>query len=304
MILKCVITMLTTSLSIFYVVNEEAKGASLPLLTESVELNTESPKTPAFPWGSNNRFFGIPLSDSPSNSPRWSCGISKKSPLGKTDFDSPKSSPRWSCGISNKSLLEKTEFAFDSNEGNDQNEADDAILNNLKSQVRLDRKSLMALYMDLDEERSASAIAANNAMAMITRLQEEKAALQMDASQYQRMMEEQIDYDEEILQETNDLLLKLEEEVRTLETELEVYRDKYGCLSEDDFKAHGGGNSSPPRSIEGEDSVEKDFFDLHQADNRGGKLNESLKDFRVEKTYLLGRMKKMENGTLLAESGI
>lgn len=264
---------------IFYAVKEESKRASLPLLAGAKDINIESPKTPPFPWG--NKFFGIPLTDSPNSSPRWS----------------------------KKSLLEKTEFASDSNnnEGNLQDEADDAILNNLKMQVHLDRKSLMALYMELDEERSASAVAANNAMAMITRLQEEKASLQMDASQYQRMMEEQIEYDEEVLQETNDLLLKLEEEVKNLETELEIYRDKYGYLAEEDFKAHGA-NSSPHGSIEGVDNVEKDL-DLYQpvslkADNGGGKLNDTLKDFRMEKTYLLGRMKKMENGTILAENEI
>ncbi|KAJ1438995.1 GTD-binding domain [Sesbania bispinosa] len=263
---------------------EEAKGASLPLLTEAEDLNTESPKTPSSPWG--NRFFGIPLIDSPNNSPRGSCGISKKSPL------------------------EKTEFASDSNEGNSQNEADDAILNNLKRQVHLDRKSLMALYVELDEERTASTVAANNAMAMITRLQEEKAALQMDAFQYQRMMEEQLEYDEEALQATNDMLLKEEEEVKTLESELEIYRDKFGCLTENDFNEHSshGGNTSPHRPIEGEDSVEK-YLNLHQAvssksDNVGAKFNDSIKDFRMEKTYLLGQMKETKNRTLLAESGI
>ena len=46
------------------------------------------------------------------------------------------------------------------------------------------------LYAELEEERSAAAIAANQMMAMINRLQEEKAAIQMEALQYQRMMEE------------------------------------------------------------------------------------------------------------------
>ncbi|GKA75083.1 probable myosin-binding protein 6 [Tanacetum coccineum] len=41
----------------------------------------------------------------------------------------------------------------------------------------------------------ASAVAANNAMAMITRLKGEKAVVQMEALQYQRMMEEQAEYD-------------------------------------------------------------------------------------------------------------
>jgi hypothetical protein len=226
--------------------------------------------------------------------------------MGVPLTDSPNNSPRWSSGDSKKSSLDKTEFASDSIDGDYQNEEDDAVLKNLKRQVRLDRKSLMDLYMELDEERSASAVAANNAMAMITRLQEEKAALQMDASQYQRMMEDQIEHDEEVLKETNVFLLKLEEEVKTLDTELEIYRNKYGYLTREDIMAHGG-NDFSTRFIEGEDDVEKDLDLVQpvspQVDNGGGMIKESLKDFRMERTYLLG-LKKMENETLLTVNGI
>lgn len=141
-----------------YIVREDIKSTTVPLLAEGDDINDNSSKlTPTFTRG--NKFFGIPLSDSTNNSPRFN----KKSPL------------------------EKTEFASDSNEvmNSVQNDFDDAIVNNLKRQVRLDRKSLMALYMELDGERSASAVAANNAMAMITQLQAEKAAVQMEALQYQ-----------------------------------------------------------------------------------------------------------------------
>ncbi|XP_024630257.2 probable myosin-binding protein 5 [Medicago truncatula] len=218
--------------------------------------NVKSDKfTPTFTRG--NKFFGIPLSDSTNNSPRWSYRFNKKSPL------------------------EKTEFASDSHEvmNSVQNDFDDAIVNNLKRQVRLDRKSLMALYMDLDEERSASAVAANNAMAMITRLQAEKAAVQMEALQYQRMMEEQAEYDEEALEATNDMLIKREEEIRALEAELDFYRNKYGTLIEES----GGGNTPSYR--------------LNEA--RG----EDFKDIKADKTYLLGRMKKIENRSPFSETG-
>ncbi|KAG4139801.1 hypothetical protein ERO13_D07G216300v2 [Gossypium hirsutum] len=77
---------------------------------------------------------------------------------------------------------------------------------------------------ELDEERNASAIAANQAMAMITRLQEEKAALRMEALQYLRMMEEQAEYDVDALEKANDLLTEKEKEVQDLEAELEYYK--------------------------------------------------------------------------------
>ncbi|KAL0886814.1 hypothetical protein Bca101_010797 [Brassica carinata] len=104
-------------------------------------------KTLSFVRG-GNKFFGVPLSDSAQNSPRWSVRSLRKPSLDKTEGES--------------------------------------ILNQLKKEVRLDKKSLIDLYMELDEERSASAVAANNAMAMITKLQAEKAAVQMEALQYQK----------------------------------------------------------------------------------------------------------------------
>ncbi|KAK6255823.1 hypothetical protein SCA6_017128 [Theobroma cacao] len=96
----------------------------------------------------------------------------------------------------------------------------------LKTSLKAERKALSALYAELEEERSASAIAANQTMAMITRLQEEKAAMQMEALQYQRMMEEQSEYDQEALQLLNELMIKREKEKEELEKELEVYRKK------------------------------------------------------------------------------
>ena len=236
---------------------EDSKSATAPLLPELGDEDS-SKLTPTFTRG--NKFFGIPLSDSTNNSPRWSYKFNKKSPL------------------------EKTEFATsDSNEV--QNDFDDAILSNLKRQVRLDRKSLMALYMELDEERSASAVAANNAMAMITRLQAEKAAVQMEALQYQRMMEEQAEYDEEALEATNEMLLKREEELRALEEELEFYRNRYGCFIEEN-----GGNNTPSSRI-------------NEEDNSGLNSNQPVKDFKADKTYLLGRMKKIENRSPFSENG-
>lgn len=98
------------------------------------------------------------------------------------------------------------------------------IVDQLKRQVESDQKCLSALYKDLEEERNASAIATEEAMAMITRLQEEKAALRMEALHYLRMMEEQAAYDTQALERANDLLAEREKELQDLEYELESYR--------------------------------------------------------------------------------
>ncbi|ONI17475.1 hypothetical protein PRUPE_3G161200 [Prunus persica] len=101
-----------------------------------------------------------------------------------------------------------------------------ATIGRLKAVLTAERKALSSLYAELEEERSASAIAANQTMAMITRLQEEKAAMQMEALQYQRMMEEQSEYDQDALQLLNELMNKKEKEKQELEKEVEVYQKK------------------------------------------------------------------------------
>ncbi|TKY52711.1 myosin-binding protein 4 [Spatholobus suberectus] len=94
----------------------------------------------------------------------------------------------------------------------------------LRRQIEYYMKCMDALQKELEEERNASAVATNEAMSMITRLQEEKAALQMEALQYLRMMEEQAEYDNDELEKVNDLLTEKEKEIQDLEAELEFYR--------------------------------------------------------------------------------
>ncbi|KAF0933364.1 hypothetical protein E2562_017986 [Oryza meyeriana var. granulata] len=113
-------------------------------------------------------------------------------------------------------------------EPSDANLADEvegeSSLENLKRLLELNKKSMSALYKELEEERSASAIAASQAMAMINRLHEEKAAMQMEALQYLRMMEEQADHDHEAIQNLHDLLTEREKELLDMDAELENFR--------------------------------------------------------------------------------
>lgn len=97
----------------------------------------------------------------------------------------------------------------------------------LKRQIEYDRKVMKSLYKELEEERNASAVAANQAMAMITKLQEEKATMYMEALQSVRMMEEQSEYGMETLQNTIALLAEKEKQVQDLLSELEFYRRKF-----------------------------------------------------------------------------
>lgn len=90
----------------------------------------------------------------------------------------------------------------------------------LRRQVELDRRSMAVLWKELEEERSASAVATSQAMAMITRLQEEKAAMRTEAAQYRRVMEEQSAYDREDAERLAGEVRELEAEVKRCRAEL------------------------------------------------------------------------------------
>ncbi|KAL5702025.1 hypothetical protein ACHQM5_027294 [Ranunculus cassubicifolius] len=123
--------------------------------------------------------------------------------------------------------LDRNMSGFESVDGSIVSEIEgESLVDRLKRQVEYDRTSMTTLYKELEEERNASSIAANQALAMITRLQEEKATLQMEALQYLRMMEEQAEYDVDALQKANALLAEKEKEVQDLEVELAICREK------------------------------------------------------------------------------
>ncbi|XP_059641923.1 probable myosin-binding protein 5 [Cornus florida] len=253
---------------------EGIKDSTVPLLREHKDMNGDFSKTPR-----GSMKFGIPLALSASASPRWATRLQRKL------------------------QSEKPELLFESIDANTTNGEDsDSILR----QFRLDHKSLEELYTELDEERSASAVAANNAMAMISRLQAEKAAVIMEALQYQRMMEENAEFDQEELQAMKDLVIKKEEETNALEAELEAYREKYGHINEvgteedeidsnedyQELNSHSFSSMSEcgcPSEVDHNGGNE-----LMKEENGGETLDESLLDFKRERSYLFGMLTNLE----------
>ncbi|XP_057870709.1 myosin-binding protein 3 isoform X2 [Cryptomeria japonica] len=65
---------------------------------------------------------------------------------------------------------------------------------------------------ELEKERNASAIAVEQAMAMISRLQKEKASLEMDARLFRRTAEQRQLYDLQTINFLKEVVLKLEME--------------------------------------------------------------------------------------------
>ncbi|CAN0875476.1 Myosin-binding protein 2 [Linum grandiflorum] len=121
---------------------------------------------------------------------------------------------------------EKDVYTSDDSKLNDEANADDErnSLRVLEQALEEERTARLALCRELEQERNAAASAADEAMAMILRLQEEKASIEMAARQYQRMIDEKSAYDHEEMSILEEMLLKREREKYFLENELEAYK--------------------------------------------------------------------------------
>ncbi|KAE8787582.1 myosin-binding protein 1 [Hordeum vulgare] len=159
-------------------------------------------------------------------------------------------------------------------DGNVPTEAEGEIsLESLKQQCEHNKKKLSILYKELEAERSASAVAASEAMAMINRLQVEKAAMHMEALQYLRMMEEQADHDQEAIEKLNDLLTEREKEMLDLEAELESYESRFRIEPFDLGKFDAVDGDMALRVLDNSDFVRNTIFDF---EDEKAKILESL----------------------------
>ncbi|XP_058087012.1 myosin-binding protein 1-like [Magnolia sinica] len=212
--------------------------------------------------------------------------------------------------------LSRNESGFESLDGSIVSEIEgESAVDRMKRQIELDRKSMSALYKELEEERNASAIAVNQAMAMINKLQEEKATMQMEALQYQRMMEEQAEYDQEAIQTLNELLIQREKEIHDLEEEFENYRRRFENEPVGE-KILGLANDLSGGDIITESSYlhsnvncdeNNTHFPVRRSDGDGklGVLKDSLLDFEDEKLYISKCLKMLEKKLhLFSNNGI
>uniref|UniRef100_A0A0A9HIQ0 GTD-binding domain-containing protein n=1 Tax=Arundo donax TaxID=35708 RepID=A0A0A9HIQ0_ARUDO len=116
-------------------------------------------------------------------------------------------------------------------------------------------------------------------MAMINRLQEEKAAMHMEALQYLRMMEEQADHDQEAIEKLNDLLTEREKEMLDLEAELGSYRRRLPDVPFD-FGTFGATDGAMVFGVlDDSDFMRNTFFDF---EDEKAKILDSLR--RLEET--------------------
>ncbi|XP_021745901.1 uncharacterized protein LOC110711786 isoform X1 [Chenopodium quinoa] len=104
------------------------------------------------------------------------------------------------------------------------NGEDENVVRFLESALEEEHAARAELFSELEQERLAAASAADEAMAMISRLQEEKASIEIEARQYQRILEEKSVYDAEEMDILKEIIVRREREKHFLEKEVEAYR--------------------------------------------------------------------------------
>ncbi|XP_009139608.1 uncharacterized protein LOC103863615 [Brassica rapa] len=158
-----------------------------------------------------------------------------------------------------------------------------------------ERASRAALALELEKERNAAATAADEALGMILRLQEEKASIEMEARQYQRMIEEKSAFDAEEMSILKEILLRREREKHFLEKEVDTYRQMF--LETEQRLPNTPDSEQPTESLD--DSFGFDIF-TNQMDNRilDGEMKVNGVD---EDQEIVTEQQEREEGTLLSK---
>ncbi|KAL6883625.1 hypothetical protein ACP4OV_011039 [Aristida adscensionis] len=190
-----------------------------------------------------------------------------------------------SSGHGRRPSLERNYSVLEPSYGNLDDVEGESSIDNVKKQLDLNKQAMSALYKELDEERSASAIAASQAMAMINKLHEEKAAMQMEALQYLRMMEEQADHDHQAIQDLHDLLTDREKELLDMDAELENCRR---LLEDKPF--NGGSLFDATGTMSGTGDNENGGLGFLNMDF----VRSTMSDFEDEKAHILESLCRLE----------
>ncbi|GAB2219395.1 hypothetical protein Droror1_Dr00007030 [Drosera rotundifolia] len=114
----------------------------------------------------------------------------------------------------------------------DEDEIFDVIA--LRKLVKVQRRRADAAQIELEKERMASATAADEAMAMIMRLQSEKSSLRIGVNELQRLAEEKQVHDHEVIQSLQWIIMKHESERSLLEDQLRLCREKLKVYEKSD----------------------------------------------------------------------
>lgn len=115
----------------------------------------------------------------------------------------------------------------------------------LRELLKAEREKLNAVRAELAKERAASATAAEEAMAMILRLQNEKSLLELESSQYRRLAEEKQIHDQEVIRSLQWLVWQHEHERSSLQPRcrqprMKEDKDEYAHENDEDQTSFNG----------------------------------------------------------------
>ncbi|XP_015574167.2 protein FLOURY 1-like [Ricinus communis] len=96
----------------------------------------------------------------------------------------------------------------------------------LRRLVKIERQRADMANLELEKERMASASAADEAMAMILRLQREKSCIEIESSHHYKLAEQMQEYDQEVIQSLQWIIVKYESERTVLEEKLSLCKQK------------------------------------------------------------------------------
>jgi len=96
----------------------------------------------------------------------------------------------------------------------------------LRNLIKIERRKANAAFAELDKERIAASSSAEEAMAMILRLQSEKSSAEIQANQFRRVAEQKLEYDDEVIESLEWTITRHESHRSVLEEQLRVYREE------------------------------------------------------------------------------
>ncbi|KAK7272286.1 hypothetical protein RJT34_28786 [Clitoria ternatea] len=112
----------------------------------------------------------------------------------------------------------------------------------LRKMAKIERRKANAACAELEKERTAAASSAEEAMAMILRLQSEKSAAEIQANQFGRMADQKLEYDQEVIESLQWAATQRESHKSSLEDQMEIYKGQLKpFLTDDEIEQIGAG---------------------------------------------------------------
>ncbi|KAL1831839.1 hypothetical protein ACET3Z_001490 [Daucus carota] len=154
----------------------------------------------------------------------------------KSSFNEKSNSKILSCISRILSFLKRPKGRKTGSSGDDSNccDGDEELdVMGLRNLVKIERDRADAACMELEKERLAAASAAEEMMAMILRVQNEKSLVEMEAKQYRRLAEEKQLHDKDVIQSLKWIAVKYKTEKNWLEGQVRLMKQKLKLDSED-----------------------------------------------------------------------